>query len=204
MDKAKLAGRVMDMGKEDGGPVFAERLAKLFKEAGVVFPQVTLEYRDLCIEADALVGSGSTPSLGNTLENMMKKLTCQARRGWPGGCMHGMARQPCRHGMACAACGWCDACPAAASRCLAWPAWMQGGLKTAKVQILKNVTGALRPGTTTLLLGPPGSGKSVFMQALSGRLQSDAKVKVCAAGRLFAGLRADNCQATVVYPAAGT
>ncbi len=55
---------------------------------------------------------------------------------------------------------------------------MQGGLKTAKVQILKNMTGALRPGTTTLLLGPPGSGKSVFMQTLSGRLQSDAKVKV--------------------------
>ncbi len=56
--------------------------------------------------------------------------------------------------------------------------WLQGGLKTAKVQILKNVTGALRPGTTTLLLGPPGSGKSVFMQSLSGRLQSDAKIKV--------------------------
>jgi ABC-type multidrug transport system ATPase subunit len=54
----------------------------------------------------------------------------------------------------------------------------QGGLKTARYQILKNMSGVLHPGTTTLLLGPPGSGKSVFLQTLSGRLQSSASVHI--------------------------
>ena len=57
-------------------------------------------------------------------------------------------------------------------------ACLQGGLKKTNFKILKGVTGALRPGTTTLLLGPPGSGKSVFMQALTGRLATGANVRV--------------------------
>uniref|UniRef100_H3GLZ4 ABC transporter domain-containing protein n=1 Tax=Phytophthora ramorum TaxID=164328 RepID=H3GLZ4_PHYRM len=36
-------------------------------------------------------------------------------------------------------------------------------------QILKNVSGVLKPGTITLLLGQPGSGKSALMKVLSGR-----------------------------------
>ena len=57
---------------------------------------------------------------------------------------------------------------------------MQGGLKTRNFPILKNLNGVLRPGTCTLLMGPPGAGKSVFLQALSGRLCSggDSNVRV--------------------------
>jgi ABC-type multidrug transport system ATPase subunit/ABC-type multidrug transport system permease subunit len=36
-------------------------------------------------------------------------------------------------------------------------------------EILKNVSGMFRPGTMTLLLGQPGSGKSALMKVLSGR-----------------------------------
>ncbi|POM66300.1 Pleiotropic drug resistance protein ABC Superfamily [Phytophthora palmivora] len=36
-------------------------------------------------------------------------------------------------------------------------------------EILKNVTGVFRPGTMTLVLGQPGSGKSSLMKVLSGR-----------------------------------
>ncbi|CAH0515637.1 unnamed protein product [Peronospora belbahrii] len=36
-------------------------------------------------------------------------------------------------------------------------------------EILKNVSGTFRPGSMTLLLGQPGSGKSAFMKVLSGR-----------------------------------
>ena len=65
---------------------------------------------------------------------------------------------------------------------------MQGGLKTKNVKVLKNMNGRLRPGSITLLLGPPGSGKSVFMQALSGRLQTGDGTRVSAGGQ--AGMHA--------------
>lgn len=41
---------------------------------------------------------------------------------------------------------------------------LQGGLKRQPYGILKDLHGVLRPGTTTLLLGPPGAGKTVFLQ----------------------------------------
>uniref|UniRef100_H3GSR4 ABC transporter domain-containing protein n=1 Tax=Phytophthora ramorum TaxID=164328 RepID=H3GSR4_PHYRM len=39
--------------------------------------------------------------------------------------------------------------------------------------ILKQVSGVLRPGSMTLVLGQPGSGKSTLLKALSGRLRAD-------------------------------
>uniref|UniRef100_H3H965 ABC transporter domain-containing protein n=1 Tax=Phytophthora ramorum TaxID=164328 RepID=H3H965_PHYRM len=41
--------------------------------------------------------------------------------------------------------------------------------QVAHKEILKNVTGTFRPGTMTLVLGQPGSGKSSLMKVLSGR-----------------------------------
>jgi ABC-type multidrug transport system ATPase subunit len=37
-------------------------------------------------------------------------------------------------------------------------------------QILQDMSGVLQPGRMTLLLGPPSSGKSTLLKALSGRL----------------------------------
>ncbi len=42
------------------------------------------------------------------------------------------------------------------------------------VSILSNCKGALRPGSTTLLLAPPGHGKTSFLKALAGRLPTGA------------------------------
>jgi ABC-type multidrug transport system ATPase subunit len=42
---------------------------------------------------------------------------------------------------------------------------------TVPVKVLDGVSGVLRPGRLTLLMGPPGAGKSVFMKALGGRLR---------------------------------
>ena len=41
---------------------------------------------------------------------------------------------------------------------------------TRAVSILKECKGALLPGTMTLLVAPPGHGKTSFLKALSGRL----------------------------------
>lgn len=44
--------------------------------------------------------------------------------------------------------------------------------KTSTFHVLNNVSGYLRPGTLTLLLAPPGHGKSAMMKALAGRISS--------------------------------
>ncbi|CAI5734113.1 unnamed protein product [Hyaloperonospora brassicae] len=44
--------------------------------------------------------------------------------------------------------------------------------------ILQNVSGVFQPGTITLLLGQPGSGKSSLMKVLSGRFPTDKKVTI--------------------------
>ncbi|ETL99515.1 hypothetical protein L917_03650, partial [Phytophthora nicotianae] len=45
-------------------------------------------------------------------------------------------------------------------------------------EILKNVSGVFKPGTITLVLGQPGSGKSSLMKILSGRFPKDKNVTV--------------------------
>uniref|UniRef100_K3WZJ2 ABC transporter domain-containing protein n=1 Tax=Globisporangium ultimum (strain ATCC 200006 / CBS 805.95 / DAOM BR144) TaxID=431595 RepID=K3WZJ2_GLOUD len=56
-----------------------------------------------------------------------------------------------------------------------------GMLATKKVvhkEILKNVSGVFKPGTITLLLGQPGSGKSALMKILSGRFPVEKNITV--------------------------
>lgn len=84
--------------------------------------------------------------------------------------------------------------PAVPTQCqpphLAWPPAaapllhsLQGGLQTRPLSILKGVSGALRPGEVTLLLGPPGAGKSVLLRTLAGQLQGRHGLRVRAAAR---------------------
>ncbi|KAG7379925.1 hypothetical protein PHYBOEH_011707 [Phytophthora boehmeriae] len=49
---------------------------------------------------------------------------------------------------------------------------------TVKKQILKDVSGVFKPGTITLVLGQPGSGKSSLMKLLSGRFPQDKNVRL--------------------------
>ncbi|CAL5380306.1 unnamed protein product [Camellia sinensis] len=52
------------------------------------------------------------------------------------------------------------------------------GLKSleAKIAIIDDVSGIIKPGKTTLLLGPPGCGKTTLRKALSGNLRKSLKV----------------------------
>ncbi|RDX62153.1 ABC transporter G family member 34, partial [Mucuna pruriens] len=49
-------------------------------------------------------------------------------------------------------------------------------LKKRKIHILKDVSGIVKPSRMTLLLGPPGAGKTTFLLALAGKLDHDLKV----------------------------
>jgi len=45
-----------------------------------------------------------------------------------------------------------------------------------KLTILNDVSGIIKPCRLTLLLGPPGCGKTTFLLALAGKLDSALKV----------------------------
>ncbi|XP_076910333.1 ABC transporter G family member 35-like isoform X1 [Bidens hawaiensis] len=49
--------------------------------------------------------------------------------------------------------------------------------KKTKLTILKDVSGIIKPSRMTLLLGPPSSGKTTLLLALSGKLDSSLKVE---------------------------
>lgn len=44
--------------------------------------------------------------------------------------------------------------------------------------ILKDVSGIIKPGRMTLLLGPPSSGKTTLLLALAGKLDEALKVSL--------------------------
>ncbi|KAK8711422.1 hypothetical protein V6N13_146704 [Hibiscus sabdariffa] len=48
--------------------------------------------------------------------------------------------------------------------------------QTYKIKILKDISGIIKPSRMTLLLGPPGCGKTTLLQALSGKLNPSLKV----------------------------
>ncbi|PON69593.1 ABC transporter-like [Parasponia andersonii] len=50
------------------------------------------------------------------------------------------------------------------------------GLGKAKISIFNGVSGVIKPGRLTLLLGPPGCGKTSLLKALSGNLDSSLKL----------------------------
>ncbi|KAF7127488.1 hypothetical protein RHSIM_Rhsim11G0074700 [Rhododendron simsii] len=49
-------------------------------------------------------------------------------------------------------------------------------LQEAKITIINDLSGILKPGRMTLLLGPPGCGKTTLLKALSGNLDKSLKV----------------------------
>uniref|UniRef100_A0A803MQI5 ABC transporter domain-containing protein n=1 Tax=Chenopodium quinoa TaxID=63459 RepID=A0A803MQI5_CHEQI len=48
--------------------------------------------------------------------------------------------------------------------------------KKRTLKVLQNVTGIVKPSRMTLLLGPPGAGKTTFLLALAGKLDKNLKV----------------------------
>ncbi|MCD7449972.1 drug-responsive transcription factor pdr3 [Datura stramonium] len=48
--------------------------------------------------------------------------------------------------------------------------------EVAKIKIINDVSGVIKPGRMTLLLGPPGCGKTTLLKALSGNLDTSLKV----------------------------
>jgi ABC-type lipoprotein export system ATPase subunit len=50
------------------------------------------------------------------------------------------------------------------------------GVKYQQFNVLSKVSGVIKPGTTTLVLAPPGHGKTAFLKALAGRFNGSKNV----------------------------
>eukprot|EP00644_Phytophthora_capsici_P001384 jgi/Phyca11/504944/fgenesh2_kg.PHYCAscaffold_10_\ len=55
---------------------------------------------------------------------------------------------------------------------------MRSSTHVVKKQVLKDISGVFKPGTITLVLGQPGSGKSSLMKLLSGRFPNDKNITI--------------------------
>ncbi|KAK9040737.1 hypothetical protein V6N11_015877 [Hibiscus sabdariffa] len=63
--------------------------------------------------------------------------------------------------------------------CTVFTAWTKVSRcksQSCKIKILKDISGIIKPSRMTLLLGPPGCGKTTLLQALSGKLNPSLKV----------------------------
>lgn len=54
---------------------------------------------------------------------------------------------------------------------------------TRDLHVLHKVSGVLKPGTVTLLLAPPGAGKTTFLKAITGRLAASKLQGRCGAAQ---------------------
>ncbi|CAD7702122.1 unnamed protein product [Ostreobium quekettii] len=131
----ELAEQLVKLGSGPGNGrlTFMERLASRLEQKKISIPSVTVEVRNLSVEADAVVGSQAIPSLTNAalqaVTGMFSKLTCAPS-------------------------------------------------EKKQMHILKGISGVFKPGRMSLVLGAPGSGKSVLLKALAGRLKAQNSLKV--------------------------
>ncbi|PNW84179.1 hypothetical protein CHLRE_04g224500v5 [Chlamydomonas reinhardtii] len=70
--RRELAARLMEHTSHDD--TFFTKLTRLLQEAGVVLPSVTVDYRNLRIDTEALVGSASIPTVANVPLTFLRKL----------------------------------------------------------------------------------------------------------------------------------
>ncbi|GIL82508.1 hypothetical protein Vretifemale_11338 [Volvox reticuliferus] len=112
---------------ESGG--FMRALGATLRRYNVSMPAVTVEYRNLTVRTDALMGSAGLPTVGNSLLSFMKGLVCMKQ-------------------------------------------------KTVDHAILDKLSGVIRPGRPTLLLGPPASGKSTLLKVLAGRYRNGNNLRI--------------------------
>jgi hypothetical protein len=99
----------------DKNSSFLQQLRQRLDFYGIKLPSVLIEYRDLTLKTDALVGSAGIPTLLNVPLRAVQRLL-------------GMKQQ------------------------------------TVEVSVLNKMSGVLKPSHMTLLLGPPGCGKSSFLK----------------------------------------
>lgn len=143
-------------------------------------PQIEIQYKSLTVEADAAVGLSDNPSLWNSVAGVLNSLLLRGGANkQPLRILDGVngALQPVR-----GECGrsWSGARWSGAGKRIhpGQPSWRSVTSSDCSVPLILTPPFQSAQGKLTLLIGPPGSGKSVFLQALSGRLKPHGGLRV--------------------------
>ncbi|KAH9670313.1 ABC transporter G family member 37 [Citrus sinensis] len=134
------------------------KIRKRVDKVGIKLPTIEVRYKNLCVEAKCEVVHGKPlPTLWNSFKGMIsitsdKSNICYVNQTQN---IESISHYQCLKVLP-----------------------KLSGYKSleAKINILNHVSGILKPGRMTLLLGPPGCGKSTFLKALSGNLDPSLKV----------------------------
>ncbi|WIA42005.1 hypothetical protein OEZ86_009302 [Tetradesmus obliquus] len=129
-ERQEMASRLLSVGDKPGHDFF-RLLAQKLEEYQVPMPTVQIEYKNLTVKTQAMVGSAGIPTAGNFGPQLLKAA-------------FGIGK----------------------------------GAHTQELTILDGLNGVLKPGRCTLLLGPPGSGKTTFLRVLGNRLRGCNRLQV--------------------------
>ncbi|KAL6840735.1 hypothetical protein ACP4OV_029599 [Aristida adscensionis] len=162
---------------EDDNERFLRRFRDRLDLVGIELPQIEVRYEHLSIEADVYVGKRALPTLLNaainTLEmgsppgNRRRVRHLRRRRR-----KFGNLRRHRTKGLLFPRISPLSTAPALTPGLVS----QFGSSNKRTVKILKDVSGIIKPSRMTLLLGPPSSGKSTLMRALTGKPDKNLKV----------------------------
>ncbi|KAH9733907.1 ABC transporter G family member 37 [Citrus sinensis] len=134
------------------------KIRKRVDKVGIKLPTIEVRYKNLCVEAKCEVVHGKPlPTLWNSFKGMISITSDKSNI-----CYVNQTQniESISH----------------YQRLKVLPKLSGYKSLEAKINILNHVSGILKPGRMTLLLGPPGCGKSTFLKALSGNLDPSLKV----------------------------
>ncbi|KAG2403337.1 Pleiotropic drug resistance protein [Vigna angularis] len=135
---------------EENNESFLHRMRDRIDRVSIEIPQIEVRYENLSVEGDAYVGRRALPTLFNSTINAIEVLV-----NYLVSLLFGVL-------------GFLKLLPQNTR--------VVKILQEKVVNILKDISGIVKPSRMTLLLGPPGSGKTTFLKALAGKMDKDLRV----------------------------
>ncbi|CAJ1967703.1 unnamed protein product [Sphenostylis stenocarpa] len=135
---------------EEDNESFLHRMRERIDRVKIEIPKIEVRFEHLSVEGDAYVGTRALPTLFNSTLNVIEALVNYLVS------------------LLCGVLGFLHLLPQDTK--------VVKILQEKVVNILKDVSGVVKPSRMTLLLGPPGSGKTTLLQALAGKMDRDLRV----------------------------
>ncbi len=160
-----LVAHALRTDAQDNGPLLTS-IAQRLQRVGMARPTVEVRFKDLAVKANVTIGSRSMPNVLNFFRSKFEALIYATRLcvACPLG-LQAIVPKPhptivtvprkllCSNALACRACS----CSEPSLTLSGPPRSRRVRPETQELQVLERVSGVLRPGRLTLLLGPPSS-----------------------------------------------
>ncbi|GMY22092.1 pleiotropic drug resistance protein 3-like [Fagus crenata] len=150
------------------------KIRKRINKVGVKLPTLEVRYKNLCVKVECEVVHGKPlPTLWNSLKRTIfvtNSLPSLIRTSWP--IFSKLILTPSM------------AMIETVVRSMEFAKLLGTKSRQAKISIIDDVSGIIKPGRITLLLGPPGCGKTSLLMALSGNLNQSLKCCIFWIGKI--------------------